>query len=174
MECSCECLQKWVKWEFWFERCFGSNFIWFWSSFSVWKRWVNSGNQIWVWGIQNWNFGVRNEFFVTANCQYSPRRVSLRARQATWSQRAMFARHGEQSYSLQRALCHRRHVLPTTASRTTRHGEQRGDRGGTLPATASKSLGRRVASVLVFLFCILCPFYIFLLWINSWHKHESF
>jgi len=82
---------------------------------------------------------MKNEFFVTANCQYSPRRVSLRARRVTWSQRAMFARHGEQRYSLRRALCHRRHVLPATVSRTTRHGEQRGVKEGSLPATASYS-----------------------------------
>ena len=101
--------------------------------------WVISGNQFGIEGVQNWDFGMKNEFFVTVNCQYSPRRVSLRARRATWSQRAMFARHGEQSYSLRRAWCHRGHVLPATASRTTRHGEQRGDIEGTLPATASYS-----------------------------------
>jgi len=59
---------------------------------------------------------MKNVLFVTANCQYSPPRVSLLARRAMWSQRAMFARHSEQSYSLRRALCHRRHVLPATAS----------------------------------------------------------
>jgi len=80
------------------------------------KVWVNSGNQFGNWGVQNWDFGVKNEFFVTGNCQYSPRRVSLRARRATWSQRAMFARHGKQSYSLRRVLCHRGHVLSATAS----------------------------------------------------------
>ena len=172
MECSCECLQKWVKWEFWLERCFGSNFIWFWSSFCVWKCLGKFWKSIWDWGVQNWDFGMKNEFFVTANCQYSPRRVSLRARRATWSQRTMFARHGEKSYSLRRALCHRRHVLHATAS-------------STLLATASNvvtervlcsprratQLRRRVASVPVFLFCILGPFHIFPLWINSWHEH---
>ena len=118
--------------DFWFERCFGSNFIWFWTPFSIWKRLGKLWNQIWVLGIQNWDFGMKSEFFVTANCQYSPRRVSLLARRAMWSQRAMFARHGEQSYSLRRALWQQGACFAC-------HGEQRGDREGTLPATASYS-----------------------------------
>ena len=119
--------------------------------------WVISGNQFGIEGVQNWDFGMKNEFFVTVNCQYSPRRVSLRARRATWSQRAMFARHGEQSYSLRRALCHRGHVFPATASKATRYGEQCGNRGHVSPAMASKSLARRVASAqfLRFVFCVL-------------------
>jgi len=159
------------KWGFWFKGCLNSISYGFESLLGSENVWVNSGNQFGIEGFKIGILGWRNEFFMTANCQYSPRRVSLRAKRATWAQWAMFARHGEQSYSLRRALCHRGHVLPATTSRTTRHGGQRSDRGGTLPAMASKSLGRRVASVPVFLFCILCPFYIFLFWINSWYKH---
>ena len=116
MECSCECLQKWVKWEFWFERCFGSNFIWFWSSFSVWKCLGKFWKSIWDLRGSNWDFGVKIEFFVTVNCQYSPRasklareasnlvtkshvcpprRAQLLATASIVSQGACFSRHGE-------------------------------------------------------------------------------
>jgi len=37
----------------------------------------------------------------------------------------------------------------------------------------ANSLGRRVASVPVFLFCFLCPFYTFLCRIGFWYKHGS-
>ena len=90
--------------DFWFKGCFGSNFIQFWISFGVWKRLGKLWNQIWAWGIQNWDFGKKNGIFVTANCHNSLRRVSLLARRATWSQRAMFSCHGEQGYSPRRAL----------------------------------------------------------------------
>ena len=59
------------------------------------NTWVNFGNQLWDEGVRNWDFGMENVKFVTANYHGSPRRASLRARRATWSQRAMFARHGE-------------------------------------------------------------------------------
>jgi len=103
--------------EFWFKGCFGSNFIWFWISFCVWKRLGKPWNQIWALGIQNWDFGMKNGIFVTANCHNSPWRVSLLARRATWSQRAMFARHGEQGYSPRRAMWWQGACL-------ARHGEQ--------------------------------------------------
>jgi len=135
--------------------------------FCDWKRLGKPWNQIWALGIQNWDFGMRNGIFVTANCHNSPRRVSLRARRATSSQRAMFARHGEQRYSLRRALCHRRHVLPATASNVVTERVL-------CPPRRATQLGRRVASVPVFLFCVLCPFHIVRFWINSWHKDERF
>jgi len=122
--------------------------------------WVNFGNQIWDEGVRNWDFGMENVKFVTANCHGSPRRASLRARG-----------HVCHVCPPRRVMCHRGHGLPATARKATRHGELCGDRRLVLPAMASKPLGRRVASVLVYLFCILGSFHMFLLCINSWHNH---
>ena len=155
-----EIFTKWVKWWFLFKRCFNSNFIRFWTSFDVWKRLDKLWNQIWAWGIQNWDFGMENEFFVTANCQYSPRRVSLRARRATWSQRAMFARHGEHRVT-GGMFCPPRRAGPlATASNVVTERVL-------CPPRRATQLGRRVASVPVFLVCFLGPFHMFLVWIDS-------
>jgi len=163
MECSCEVYKNGSNGVFELETVLAQISYGFEALLMPENVWVNSGNQIWDEGVQNWDFGMKNVKFVTANCQCSPRRASLRARRATWSQRAMFARHGEQSYSPRRVMGHRGHGLPTTASKATRYGEHGGDRRPVLPAMASKPLGRRVASVLVFLFCTLSSFHLFLL-----------
>jgi len=130
-------LQKWVKWGFWLERCFGSNFIWFWSSFCVWKCLGKFWKSIWDWGVQNWDFGMKKWVFrdsqlsvlatasklvreasnmVTESHVCPPRRAKLLATASIVSQEACFARHGEQEHSPWRATWWQRGY-------SARHGE---------------------------------------------------
>jgi len=129
-------LQKWVKWGFWFERCFGSNFIWFWSSLSVWKCWVNSGNQIWDGGVQNWDFWMKNVF--------------------SW-QPTVSTCHGEYAYSRGEQYGHREPCLPATASKATRYGEHCVTWGMFCPPRRANHLGGELPQFqfFCFAFCVL-------------------
>jgi len=69
-------LQKWVKWWFVMEWCFDSSFIWIWVPFYVYKRLDKPWEQIWALRIQNWDFGVKMEFYLRANCLSSPWRAN--------------------------------------------------------------------------------------------------
>ena len=89
--CSLKVLQKWVKWCFVMKWCFGSNFIWIWVSFYVYKRLDKHWEQIWALGIQNWDFGVKMEFYLRANCHSSP----WRANWWSWRVTKCPARHGK-------------------------------------------------------------------------------
>jgi len=123
---------------FWIRRCFGSNFIWFWSSFSVWKGlgkfwksiWELRGSKLGFWG-EDWVFrdsqlsvlatasklAREASNMVTESHFCPPRRAKLLATASKVSHGAWFARHGEQSYSLRRALWWQETCL-------ARHGEQ--------------------------------------------------
>ena len=143
---------------------FKLNFIWFWISFRVWKWLGKFWKSNWDWGVQNWDFGMKKWVFHDSQLSVLATASKL-------------AREASNMVTVSHVCPPRRAKQLATASIVSqgacfaRHDEQRGDRGGTLPAMARKSLGRRVALVPVFLFCILCPFYIFLFWINSWYKH---
>ena len=84
-------LQKWIKWWFVMEWCFGSSFIWIWVFFYVFKRLDKHWEKICALGIQNWDFGVKTEFYPRANCHSSSWRANW------WPRRVMKcpARHGE-------------------------------------------------------------------------------
>jgi len=69
-------LQKLVKWWFVMEWCFGSNFIWIWVPFYVYKSLDKPWEQIWALGIQNWDFRVKMEFYPRADCLSSPWRAN--------------------------------------------------------------------------------------------------
>jgi len=83
-------------------------------------------------------------------------------------------------FGMKNEILRQQAVMAREASKLTRHSEgrcdseQRGDREGTMLPRRANPLGRRVASVPVFLFCVLCPFYTFLFWIGFWYKHGSF
>jgi len=116
LDCSWDFSQNGSNGDSWVKRCFNLNFIRFWTSFDVWKRLGKLWKPIWAWGIQNWDFGMKNEI---------SRQNTVMVREAS-----KLTRHSEQK-------CDREHALLATASRTTHHSEQRGDREGTLLATAS-------------------------------------
>ena len=71
--------EKWVKWCFLLKWCFGSNFIWFWVSFDVYKCLDKIWDQIWAKGFKIEIFEVKNEVFPRAICHNSPWRVNLLA-----------------------------------------------------------------------------------------------
>jgi len=117
-------LQKWVKWGFWIGNCFGSNFIWFWSSFNAWKClgkfWKPNlgwrGSKLGFWDekceIRDSQLSVlatasklarEASNMVTESHVCPPRRAKLLATASNGSQGAWFAHHGEQSHSLRRA-----------------------------------------------------------------------
>jgi len=66
---------KWVKWWFLLKGCFGSSFIWFWVFLVFINVWTNHGIKFGLRGFKIGILGVKNGFFTTADCHYSPWRV---------------------------------------------------------------------------------------------------
>ena len=109
-------LQKWVKWGFWIGNCFGSNFIWFWSSFNAWK----CLGKFW-----KPNLGWRGSKlgFWDEKCEIRDSQLSVLATASKLAREASNMVTESHVCPPRRVMCHRGHGLPATASKATRHGE---------------------------------------------------
>ena len=115
--------------------------------------WVNFGNKFGLGGFKIGVLGWKMRFY-DSKLSWLARRVSLLATASEGVTESM--------------LC-----LPRRAGPLAIASNVVTERVLCSPRRAN-SLGRRVASVPVFLFCVLCPFYTFLFWIGFWYKHGSF